>query len=167
MQPIQYCPVQFLGPRLLRMSIARVLVVDAFKPWREVLCRLLENELDLLVLHSSSDGMDAVRQAARYQPDLVILDVDLPGLNGIEVARQISQLSPKPKLMFLSMNVDPDIVQAAFEAGADAFVLKTDAAKDLLVAVPQMAAGQRFVSAAISVARGLRPPRGTHPKRED
>jgi len=134
------------------MSIARVLVVDGFKPWREVICRLLENELHLSVVHNCSDGTDAVRQAAYYQPDLVILDVDLPGLTGIEVARQLSQLSPKPKLLFLSMNIDPDIVRAAFEAGAHAYLLKTDAAKDLLVAVPQVFAGQQFVSAAVASA---------------
>jgi DNA-binding NarL/FixJ family response regulator len=105
------------------MSIARVLVADAFKPWREVICRLLENELHLT---------DAVRQAAHYQPDLVILDVDSPGLSGIEVARQLSQLSPKPNLLFLSMNIDPDIVRAAFAAGAHAYVLKTDAANGFM-----------------------------------
>jgi len=134
------------------MSIARVLVVDGFKRWREVICGLLENELHLSVVHSSSDGTDAVRQAAYYHPDLVILDVDLPGLSGIEVARQLSQLSPKPKLLFLSMNIDADIVRAAFETGANAYLLKTEAAKDLLVAVPQVSAGKHFVSAAIASA---------------
>ena len=137
------------------MSITRVLVADGFQRWREVICGLVENELHLSVLHSSSDGPDAVREAAHYQPDLVILDVDLPGLSGIEVAQQLSQLSPRSKLLFLSMNIDPDIVRAAFEAGAHAYVLKADAAKDLLVAVQQVSAGRQFVSAAI--ARVLEP----------
>lgn len=149
------------------MSIARVLVADAFKPWREVICNLLENELNLLILHSSSNGTDAVRQAAHHRPDLVILDVDLPGLNGIEVARQISQLSPNSKLLFLTMNVDPDVVRAAFDAGAHGYVLKTDAAKDLLVAVPQVSTGKRFISAAISITPDLRSFRRPHPKRDD
>lgn len=148
------------------MSIARALVVDAFKPWREVICKLLENELDVLVLHSSPNGTDAVRQAAHYQPDLVVLDVDLPSLNGIEVARQISQLSPKTKLLFLSMNVDPDVVEATFEAGGHAYVLKTDAAKDLLAAVPLVSAGRRFVSAGISSTHGRRSLRKRDPKPE-
>ena len=138
--------------------MARVLVADGFKPWREMIGRLLENELNLLVLHSSCDGMDAIRQSSHYRPDLVVLEVDLPGLCGLEVARQLSQLSPKPKVLFLSMNMDPDVVQAAFDAGAFAYVLKTDAAKDLLVAVPQVFAGKRFISTAISSTLEFRTP---------
>lgn len=137
------------------MSIVRVLLADTFKPWREVTRWLIENEADLFVVHESSDGEDAVRQVALLRPDLAILDVALPGPGGIEAARRISQLSPKTKLLFLSAILDPEVVQAALDAGAQGYVAKAEAAKDLLIAIRQIDADRRFVSAAISNASNI------------
>lgn len=131
------------------MSIVRILLADPFKPWREVTRGLIENEFEVFVVHESSDAEDAVRHGALLRPDLVILDVALPGIGGIEAARQISQLSPETKLLFLSAILDPEVVQAALDAGAHGYVAKAEAAKDLLIAIPQIDADQRFVSAAI------------------
>jgi DNA-binding NarL/FixJ family response regulator len=131
------------------MSLVRVLVVDDFEPWRRMVCHLLENEPDLLVVRLVSDGLEAVQQARELQPDLIILDVGLPGLNGIEAARRIHELCSTSRILFLTQNSDPGVVRAAFLAGACGYVLKTDALQELLVAARAVGAGIRFVSSGL------------------
>jgi DNA-binding NarL/FixJ family response regulator len=128
------------------MSLVRVMVVDDFDGWRRMICHLLDHSRDLLVVRLVSDGMEAVRQARELQPDLIILDVGLPSLNGIDASRRIHELCPRTKILFLSLNSDLDVVRAAFGAGAHGYVLKTDALTDLLVAARTVIAGKQFIS---------------------
>ena len=93
-----------------------------------------------------SDGQDAVRKAGELHPDLILLDVGLPSLNGIEAARQIRKLSHKSKILFVSQESDADVVQEALRIGALGYVLKANARSDLLPAVEAVCQGKPFVS---------------------
>ena len=93
--------------------------------------------------------MEAVHLARQLKPELIILDIGLPTLDGIKAARQIRELSPESKIIFLTMESSPGVVQEAFNLGAWGYVLKAKAATDLLIAVQAALADTRFVSPAL------------------
>jgi DNA-binding NarL/FixJ family response regulator len=101
------------------------------------------------VVGEASDGVEAVHQAQRLKPDLILLDIGLPNLNGIEAEHQICKLVPSAKVLFLSQNNDPDIVNAVVGDGAFGYVLKTDAGSELLPAIKAVLGGEKFVSSGI------------------
>ena len=94
----------------------------------------------------ASDGAEAVRQAEELKPDLILLDIGLPTLNGMAAARQIRKLAPDSKIIFVSQESSPDLVQEALSLGARGYVAKTRAASDLLAAVEEVLEGRPFVS---------------------
>ncbi len=124
----------------------RILVVDDFEPWRQFVCSTLQKQSRWWNIVQSSEGLDAVKKAQELQPDLILLDVGLPNLNGIEVARQLCVVSPNSKILFLSENLDADIAAEALGTGARGYVVKTDAQNELLAAVETVITGKRFVS---------------------
>ena len=126
----------------------RVLVVDDFEPWRQRICGMLQACPYLRVVAEVGDGLEAV-QKAELQPDLVVLDVGLPNLNGLEAAKRILQVAPAAKIIFLTTHNDRDLVRAALRDGAKAYVLKTDATRELLTAVQKVMGGEQFVSSGI------------------
>jgi DNA-binding NarL/FixJ family response regulator len=97
-----------------------------------------------------SDGLEAVQQAKQRQPDLILLDIGLPSLNGIEAARRILKLSPKSKILFVSQESSPLIVQEALFLGAHGYVHKMYAGSDLMVTMDAAVRGKHFVSASVS-----------------
>ena len=97
---------------------SRVLVVEDFEPFRRVLISALAGVSGLDIVGEVADGLEAVRQAERLQPDLILLDIGLPALNGIEAARRIHKLVPECKILFLSQESSADVVQEAFNSGA-------------------------------------------------
>jgi DNA-binding NarL/FixJ family response regulator len=101
----------------------------------------------LRVIGVASDGLEAVQKAEELQPDLILLDIGLPSLNGIEVARQIRKLSPKSKMLFVSQESSAEMVQGALGTGAQGYVLKRDAGRELLEGVNAVLRGEEFVSA--------------------
>jgi len=109
----------------------------------------------LRVISEASDGLEAVKEAQDLRPDLILLDLGLPTLNGIEAARRISSLSYGAKILFVSQQSSPDLVRAAFDVGALGYVLKSDAAHELLRAVEAVLRGQVYVSSGLT-DRGLR-----------
>jgi len=129
----------------LEKSAFRVLVVDDYQPWRRFLCSMCQKEPSLHVVGEVSDGRKAVQQAQQLQPDVIILDVGLPSLNGIEAARQIRKLAPKSKILFVSQESSPDLVQEALNAGADGYVVKADAGGELLPALNAVLRGGSFL----------------------
>ncbi len=98
------------------------------------------------IIAEASDGLEAVRKSAELQPDLIVLDIGMPELNGIDAARQIRKISPRSKILFLSENHCPDVVREAFRVGAAGYVVKSEAACDLLVAVEAVIGNQQFVN---------------------
>jgi DNA-binding NarL/FixJ family response regulator len=134
-----------------RLATFRVLIVDDFEPWRRTVRSILQQHKDLEVICESSDGLEAVQKSADLQPDLVLLDIGLPNLNGMEAARQIRKVSRTSKILFLTSHDNPELVQEALSIGASGFVIKSDAASNLLPAVSAIMRNQRFVR------RGLLP----------
>ena len=124
----------------------RVLVVEDFEPFRQFICSKLRENPDLRLICEAADGLEAVRRAEELQPDLLLLDVGLPMLNGIEAARQIRKLAPDSKIVFVSQESSADVVQEAFHLGALGYVAKTDAGSDLLTAVSAALRGETFAS---------------------
>jgi len=135
---------------VLEMSSIRVLVVDDNAPFQRFVCSTLENRPDLQIIGKASDGLEAVQKAAELQPDLIFLDVGLPTLNGIEAARQIRKLAPRSQILFLSQESSPDVVQEAFDLGAQGYVVKAQAGNELLAAVDAVRKGRHFVSSGLS-----------------
>lgn len=126
-------------------SSIRVLVVEDYEPFRRFLLSTLRNLCEPQDMREVSDGLRAVQNAQRLQPDLILLDIGLPALNGFEAARQIRKLSPNSKILFVSQESSADVVQEALDLGAFGYVVKTDAGSELLAAVTAVLRGERFV----------------------
>jgi len=124
----------------------KILVVEDHEAVRHFVCSELQQRTEFCIVGEAGDGMDAVQKAQELQPDLVLLDVGLPKLNGLEAARQISSLVPNAKVLFLSLESSARIMQEAFRLGAWGYVHKMRAQFDLLPAVDAVLGGRRFVS---------------------
>jgi DNA-binding NarL/FixJ family response regulator len=127
----------------------RILVVDDYEPWRNFISNTLKKEPGLEVVGNVSDGSAAVRQAQQLQPDLILLDIGLPTLNGIEAAVRIRETSPNSKILFVSQNRYVDIAEKVLSTGAAGFVIKSDAASELLPAIQAILQGKQFVSSTL------------------
>ena len=138
-------------------------MVDDFVPWRNYLVAKLGENAALQVVGFASDGAEAVLKAAELHPDLILMDVNLPELSGIQAAARIRGLSPETKILFLSQYVDFDVAMAALDAGGLGYVVKSDAENELLAAVEAVISGKRFVSALLAnrVIGDLNPPGGS------
>ncbi|HZV86774.1 MAG TPA: response regulator transcription factor [Candidatus Binatus sp.] len=137
------------------MSIVRVLIVDDFDPWRVFVIQQLSQQPHMRVIECASDGLEGVQRAEELQPDLILLDVSIPKLNGIEVARKVRKLVPKARILFLSSNADPDVVRAAFCAGGGGYVLKADAGGGLSAGMEAVLLGKQFVSSSLKGIKDL------------
>jgi DNA-binding NarL/FixJ family response regulator len=127
----------------------RVLIVDDYEDWRRKVRQLLQERPELQVICEVSDGLEAIQEAWELKLDLIMLDIGLPKLNGIEAARQIRQLSPSSKIIFLSQHNSVDVVQVALSAGAQGYVYKTDVQSDLLPAIEAVLRGEQFISSSL------------------
>jgi DNA-binding NarL/FixJ family response regulator len=126
--------------------LIRILVVDDFADWRRfVLEKLLESS-SLIAVGVASDGLEAVLQAEKLQPDLILLDIGLPKLDGIEAARRIRKVAQKSRILFLSQLVDIEVAQAALNAGGHGYVIKSEADGELFAAIEAVWLGRKFVS---------------------
>ena len=124
--------------------------MDDFEPWRRQVCALLQTRRELRVVAEVGDGLEAVQQAQELKPDLILVDIGLRKLNGLEAANRIREVAPEAAIIFLTENNDKDIVQAALTIGARGYVLKTDAGRELLRAVAGVLGGDEYVSSGIT-----------------
>jgi DNA-binding NarL/FixJ family response regulator len=130
----------------------RILVVDDFEPFRVFVFSVFSKAPEFQIICQASDGLEAVQKAEELKPDLILLDIGLPRLNGIEAARQIRTLAPSSKILFLSQESSADVVQEALDLGAMGYVVKAYAGSELLAAVEAVCQGRRFVSVGSSQA---------------
>jgi len=115
---------------LLGTDSIRVLVVDDYEPWHDFISTMLHNQPELEIIGHVSDGLEAVQHAERLQPDLILMDIGLPALNEIEAASRIREVSPTSKVLFVSQNRSPEIVQEALSKGACGYVVKSHAGRE-------------------------------------
>jgi len=140
----------------MKGSSVRVLVVDDFEQWRKVVRTALQGKLGLRIIEEAADGLEAVQKAQAIQPDIVVLDIGLPLLNGIEVARHIRRVSAKSKVVFLTENRSCDVTETVLQDGASGYVIKSAFARELIPAVEAALEGRQFPSAE-STALALEP----------
>jgi DNA-binding NarL/FixJ family response regulator len=130
------------------MKRARVLLADDHVLLLEAFQKLLADECDIVGM--VSDGRALVAECARLKPDIVVVDVSMPLLNGIDAARQIKETVPDTRLIFLTMNEDPDLAAEAFRIGASAYLLKRSAASELLTAIREVVQSRSYVTPLIT-----------------
>lgn len=131
-------------------SKVQILVADDFEHFRQSISLMLQDMPELQVVCEVSDGLEAVRKAQELQPDLILLDLGLPKLNGMEAARRIRKLSPGSRILFVSQESSPAVAQEAFDTGAKGYVVKSDAGRELLPAVRTVLNGGVFVSSSLA-----------------
>jgi two-component system response regulator NreC len=132
------------------MRKTRILLADDHKLMRSGLKALIEQQPDLTVVGEADDGRQAVALAISFKPDLLVMDIGMPNLNGIEAAHQITQAHPGTAIVILSMHSDESYVLRALKAGAKGYLLKDSAESDLIRAVHAVAGGKSFFSPAVS-----------------
>ena len=135
-------------------ALVRILLVDDFEGFRSFTSSLLRKQPGFQIVADVLDGPEAVQKAEELKPDLVVLDIGLPKLNGIEAARQIRAVSPESKILFLTGNDDPKVAREALDTGATGYVAKSDAAVELLSAVEAVLLGKQYISKRL-VGHGL------------
>lgn len=128
----------------------RILIADDHEVVRRGLCALLRNHLEWEVCGEASDGREAVEQALILKPDVVVLDVGMPNLNGLEATRQILKAHPQTNILILTLHESDQLVQEVLNAGARGFLLKTDAARDLITAVEALRRNEIYLTPKVS-----------------
>jgi DNA-binding NarL/FixJ family response regulator len=132
------------------MSAVRILVVDDFEPFRQFIISTLHTMPELQVICTASDGFEAVQRAEELQPDVIVLDIGLPGQSGIAAGRQIRRVAPESKIIFMTQESSGDIVREALSLGALGYVVKNSAGSDLLAAVEAVRCDKEFLSGTLA-----------------
>lgn len=129
-----------------------VMVVDDFEPWRNFVPSTLLEGSNLQIVYEVGDPVVAIDEANKIHPNLILLDIGLPSLNGIEAAHQIHQSAPESRILFVSEQSDPEVVRTALDAGGRGYVLKSDAGDELLAAIMAVLRGDQFLSSGLKSA---------------
>jgi len=137
--PVPRTDVDFYGDR-----VNTVVIADDCAEFRRVLRSTLQTK-GFHIVAEASDGLEAVAKAAELQPDLVLLDIQMPILNGLDAAVQIRSMAPRSRILFVSLNTDPDIVQSAMREGAAGYLRKSTISCQLVPAIEATLAGRTFI----------------------
>ena len=121
-----------------------------FLPCHEFVQQLFESEVDLKVIATAIDGFEALQKAIELRPDVILMDLSLPGMNGLEATRHIRILRPASKILFLSEDRGCELIEVAFQVGGFGYILKSDSHSDLLIGIRAVLRGQRFVSRSLT-----------------
>lgn len=135
----------------MKKSLVRVLIVDDFPAWRSFVALQIKQKKAWQVVSQASDGVEAIQKAGEFRPAVVVLDIGLPGLTGLEVAQCILRDLPATKILFLSENRSCEAVQESLRIGASGYVLKSDSAKDFLPAMAAVLRGEIFLSTNLGI----------------
>ena len=138
-----------VGSWVQHLQSVKILIVEDHDAFRRFIRLLLQQKEEFQSIDEASDGLQAVSRAQELQPSLILLDIGLPNLNGFEACRRIRDVSPNSKVLFLSQESSPDMVQEALDLGALGYVLKARAQSDLLPAIDTVLGGKRFVSSGL------------------
>jgi DNA-binding NarL/FixJ family response regulator len=134
------------------VPIFHILLVEDFEPFRSFVRQVLEPRTEFKVVGEAIDGLEAVRRAQELKPNLILLDIGLPKLNGLAAAEQIRTLVPDAILLFVSLESSPVAVREALRIGALGYVHKMRAQFDLLPAIESVLAGKQFVSSDLDIS---------------
>jgi DNA-binding NarL/FixJ family response regulator len=133
------------------MPALRTLIVDDHEELRKLLRSMLQTKTECVIVGEATDGLQAIEQAKELQPDLILLDLSLPKLNGMEAGRRILKACPHAKIVFLSQDSSRDVIQGALSLGASGYLLKSDAT-ELPLAVDAISRGEVFVSRRVKAS---------------
>jgi DNA-binding NarL/FixJ family response regulator len=138
-----------MGGAATELSRTSVMLVEDHEMARRSIRMLLASDSSLSLIREITDGEEAVKAAAEMRPAVVLMDISLPGISGIEAARQIRRSSPEARIIFVSQHDAPAIVREALGIGAQGYVVKSDAGQDLLAAIRTTGAGKTFMSRSL------------------
>lgn len=136
--------------RTPRPARIRILAVDDHEVVRRQLCRILRSQPDMEVVCEASDGEGAIHSAYEFQPDVILLDIGLPGLDGFTAARHIRAVAPMAEILFVSQHDTVQMVREALRAGGRGYVVKVDAMNDLVPAIHAVSEKKQFISARVT-----------------
>jgi DNA-binding NarL/FixJ family response regulator len=137
-----------------------ILVVEDFEPFRQWICSALRERPEFQHVSEASDGLEAIQKIEELRPNLILLDIGLPSLNGIRVAERARTIVPQAKLLFVTQESSPEIIEETFRVGGHGYVQKSRAHSDLLLAVEAVLADKRFVSTGLGFLEEEQTPRG-------
>ena len=147
-----------LRPRILRVRpgcslrqlCITVLLVDDFVQFRVAVSALLTKKPELQIVAEASDGIEAVEKSRQLQPDVILLDIGLPKLNGVAAAQQIREVSPQSKIIFVTQETSADIMKEAIRSGGMGYVVKTKVESELLKAIDLVLEGKQFIGSGLT-----------------
>ena len=151
----------------MKKLLAKVLLVDDFEPFRAFVYSIINKEPGLTIVGDVADGEEAVHAAEQLQPDMIVLDIGLPTVDGLAAAKRIFEKSPKSRIVFCTGNRCLDIAEQAMRNGARGYVIKQDAGKELLAAIEAVLSGRRFLSSTLTRDMAKAEARASHRSRSE
>ena len=130
----------------MKKTVTRILLVDDYGPWRRFVLSTVNAASGLEIVGEAADGLKAIERGLELKPDLILLDIGLPNLSGVEVARRVGEILPDTKIIFLTQNSDKELMMQCLSNGGMGYVVKGDAGKELLLAIEAVMQGTRYIS---------------------
>ena len=134
----------------MKKLLVTVLLVDDFEPFRAVVSLLLREKPQFQIVAEASDGLEAVEKSRQLQPDLILLDISLPKLNGINAAEQIREVAPQSKIIFVTQDNSAETAKEAIALGAMGYVVKNRVGSELLKAIDLVLQGKQFIGTGLT-----------------